>query len=164
MNGRAFFDTNVLIYSALKNDPRSERSEDLLAGGGAIGVPVRNEFVSVARRMFKTPWLDVRVALEWIRLLCPDTFPVTIETHDQAVRIAEQYGYRIHDSLIVASALRAKCDVLYSEDFAGRAGHRPQADHSKPVQVIEQGRTTVSIKASLRNKRRVCGKAQALPD
>jgi predicted nucleic acid-binding protein len=117
MNDRAFFDTNVLIYGAIKNDPRSERAEELLAVGGVISVQVLNEFVYAARRKFKTPWDDVRVALQWIRLLCPDTFPVTIETHDKAVRIAERYGYRIYDSLIVASALEAKCEVLYSEDL-----------------------------------------------
>ena len=117
MSGKAFFDTNVLIYAALKNDPRSGRSEDLLAVGGVISVQVLNEFVSVARRKFKTPWDDLRAALQWIRLLCPDTFPVTIETHEEAVKIAERYGYRIYDALIVASALDAKCGVLYSEDL-----------------------------------------------
>jgi predicted nucleic acid-binding protein len=117
MNGRAFFDTNVLVYGAIKNDPHSERAEELLAVGGVISVQVLNEFVSVARRKFKTPWDDVRTTLRWIRLLCPEVVTVTIETHEKAVGIAERYGYRIYDSLIVASALEAKCSVLYSEDL-----------------------------------------------
>lgn len=120
MNGKAFFDTNVLIYAALKNDPRSRRSEDLLAVGGVISVQVLNEFVSVARRRFKTPLDDVKAALQWIRVLCPDPVPLTIETHEEAVRIAEVCGYRIYDSLIVAAALGAKCGVLYSEDLQDR--------------------------------------------
>lgn len=117
MNGKAFFDTNVLVYAALKNDPRSEPAEELLSVGGVISVQVLNEFVSVARRKFKMPWEDVRVALQWIRILCSDTLPLTIETHEEAVRIAERYEYQIYDSLIVASALEAKCGVLYSEDL-----------------------------------------------
>ena len=38
-------------------------------------------------------------------------------THEKAVRIAEKHGYRIYDSLIIASAVEAKCGMLYSEDL-----------------------------------------------
>jgi predicted nucleic acid-binding protein len=80
-------------------------------------VQVLNEFVSIVRRQVKMPWDDVRAALQWILLLCPQAVPVTIKTHEKAVGIAERYGYGIYDSLIVASALEAKCTVLYSEDM-----------------------------------------------
>jgi predicted nucleic acid-binding protein len=117
MSDRAFFDTNVLIYAAIKNDPRSERAEDLLAVEGVISVQVLNEFVSVARRKYLMPWDALNVALQWIRILCPEVVPVKIGTHEAAVKIAERYGYKIYDSLIVASALEANCAVLYSEDL-----------------------------------------------
>lgn len=117
MNGKAFFDTNVLIYAAVKDDPRSERAEQLLVVEGVISVQVLNEFVSVARRKYQMPWRDVRTALQWIRLLCPKVLAVTSETHERAVGIAEKYGYGIYDSLIVASALEAACLILYSEDM-----------------------------------------------
>ena len=117
MNGKAFFDTNVLIYAAVKDDPRSERAEQLLVVEGVISVQVLNEFVSVARRKYQMPWNGVRAALQWIRFLCPDVVPIEIETHEAALSIAEQYGYRIYDSLIIASALEAKCGALYSEDL-----------------------------------------------
>jgi predicted nucleic acid-binding protein len=117
MNGKAFFDTNVLVYAIVENDRRKLRALELLAAGGTISVQVLNEFVSVVRRKVKMPWDDLRATLQWIRLLCPDTVPITVETHAEAVRIAEQYGYRIYDSLIVASALQAKCAILYSEDL-----------------------------------------------
>jgi predicted nucleic acid-binding protein len=89
----------------------------LLADGGVISVQVLNEFVSVARRKFNTSWSDLRLALQWIRLLCRDTLPITRETQEAAVEIAERYGYRIYDAMIVASALEANCGVLYSEDL-----------------------------------------------
>jgi predicted nucleic acid-binding protein len=117
MSDRAFFDTNVLIYAAIRNDPRSERAEALLAVEGIISVQVLNEFVSVARRKYLMPWDALKVALQWIRILCPEVAPVKIGTHETAVKIAERYGYKIYDSLIVASALEAKCAVLYSEDL-----------------------------------------------
>lgn len=37
--------------------------------------------------------------------------------HDSALRIAERYGYSIYDALILAAALAAGCDLLYSEDM-----------------------------------------------
>ena len=117
MNGRAFFDTNVLIYAAVKDDPRSERAEQLLVVEGVISVQVLNEFVSVARRKYQMPWNGIRVALQWIRFLCPNVVSIEIETHEAALSIAERYGYRIYDSLIIASAVEAKCGVLYSEDL-----------------------------------------------
>ena len=117
MNGKAFFDTNVLVYAIVENDPRKMRARELLAVGGTISVQVLNEFVSVVRRKVKMPWKDVRAALQWIMLLCPNATTVTIKTHERAVGIAERYGYRIYDSLIVASALEAKCELLYSEDL-----------------------------------------------
>jgi predicted nucleic acid-binding protein len=117
MNGKAFFDTNVLVYAIIEEDPRRVRARELLADGGTISVQVLNEFVSVARRKARVSWSDVRAALQWIRLLCPEVLAVTVETHESAVGIAERYGYRIYDSLIVASALEANCAILYSEDM-----------------------------------------------
>lgn len=117
MSDKAFVDTNVLIYAAIKNDPRSERAEELLAVERVTSVQVLNEFVSVARRRYQMPWKALKAALQWIRILCPDPVPLTIETHDEAVRISEQYGYKIYDSLIVAAALEAGCSTLYSEDL-----------------------------------------------
>ena len=117
MSDKAFIDTNVLIYAALRNDPRSERAEELLTVERVISVQVLNEFVSVARRKYEMPWKALRLALQWIRVLCPDPVPLTVETHDEAVSIAEEYGYKIYDSLILAAALDARCATLFSEDF-----------------------------------------------
>ena len=48
--------------------------------------------------------------------------PLSIETHEAAVDVAKQHGFSFYDSLIVASALEAKCDTLLTEDLqAGRS-------------------------------------------
>jgi predicted nucleic acid-binding protein len=117
MPASAFLDTNVLIYSVAENDPRSDAAEALLAGGGVISAHVLNEFVAVARRKLGMSWADVTEALDAIRILCPSPVPITIETHGAALRIAQQYGYRIYDALVAAAALEAKCDTLYTEDM-----------------------------------------------
>ena len=120
MPAKAFFDTNVLIYAVAQNDPRSARAEELLATGGAISVQVLNEFASVARRKIHMSWKDVTEALNAIRVLCPSLAPITVETHDAAVSIAEKYGYEIYDALIAASALEAGCTTLYSKEMQHR--------------------------------------------
>jgi len=117
MPGKAFFDTNILVYAVAENDPRAARAEALLEAGGVVSVQVLNEFVSVARRKMRMPWKDVSEALDVIRVLCPSPVPLTISTHESALKIAENHGYEIYDALVVAAALEAGGTTLYSEDF-----------------------------------------------
>ncbi len=117
MPDKAFFDTNMLIYSIAQEDRRAPRAEELLAAGGVLSVQVLNEFVSVVRRKIRMPWKEVTEALEAIRILCPSPVPITIDTHETALRIAEEYGFGIYDALIAAAALEAECVTLYSEDL-----------------------------------------------
>ena len=117
MPAKVFFDTNVLIYAVTERDPRTAQAEELLASGGVLSVQVLNEFVSVARRKIAMPWSDVTQALDAFRILCPSPLPITVETHDAAVRIAATHGYHIFDALVIAAALEAGCQTLYSDDF-----------------------------------------------
>ena len=117
MRDRAFLDTNVFVYAIVQDDPRSHKAEELIAEGGTVSVQVLNEFAAVARRKSNMPWDEVRLAVENIKILCPDPLPITLNTHQEALAIAEKYGFKIYDSLIVASALEARCTTLYSEDM-----------------------------------------------
>jgi predicted nucleic acid-binding protein len=114
---RPFFDTNVLIYAFGQDDPRTEIAETLLARGGMVGVQTLNEFVAVAVRRLAMSWQEVLQALSAIRVLCPSPVPLTVHTHDAALRIASRYGYHIYDSLVIAAALEAGCGTLFSEDL-----------------------------------------------
>lgn len=115
MIAKAFLDTRVLIHALAKDDPRSARAEELLAAGGVVSVQVLNEFVSVARRKLGMSWEEVTEALNAIRILCPSPVPMTTETHDTALKLAQEYGYGIYDAVIAAAAIEAKCSTLYSE-------------------------------------------------
>lgn len=115
MSGKAFFDTNVLIYALAEGDPRGEKAEELLAGGGMLSVQILNEFTAVARRKMAMSWSEIADAVEAILGLCPDPLPVTLQTHQAARRIAESYQYSIYDSLVIAAAIECECAVLYSE-------------------------------------------------
>lgn len=112
----SFVDSNVLIY-AFTADPRAAAAQALLERGCVTSVQGLNEFTNVARRKLGMTWDEVREALVAIRNVCQAILPLDIETHADALRIAERYGYAIFDALIVASARRADCDTLWSEDM-----------------------------------------------
>jgi len=111
--GKAFFDTNVLLY-LLSAGTKADKAEALLAGGGVVSVQVLNEFASVARRKLKMTWPEIREILATIRAIC-EVIPVTVEIHEAGLAIAERYGFSIYDSLIPAAAKEAECRTVYSE-------------------------------------------------
>jgi predicted nucleic acid-binding protein len=61
-------------------------------------------------------WDETHALLNTLRGLLT-VHPVTVETHEAGLRIAERYGLSIYDSMIAASALDAGCDTLWSEDM-----------------------------------------------
>ncbi len=117
MPADVFFDTSVLVYTLVREDRRATVAEELLFAGGFISVQVLNELVAVGRRKLDMSWEEIGAALTSIRELCGPPMSLTIDIHENAVRIAEQFGYRIYDALILAAALKAECSILYSEDM-----------------------------------------------
>jgi predicted nucleic acid-binding protein len=117
MSDKAFFDSNVLVFVVGQQDARTEAAEALLAAGGVISVQVLNELANVSRRRLGMSWEEVGEALAAIRTLCPSPLPLTSQVHEAGLRIAATYGYGVYDGLIVAAALEAECDTLYSEDL-----------------------------------------------
>jgi len=111
-----FLDSNVLVY-AFTTDRRAAVAQALLQTRPIISVQGLNEFANVARRKLGMDWQEVRDALADLRVLCPTVLALDLATHDEALRIAERYGYSIFDAQIVASALQAGSDTLWSEDM-----------------------------------------------
>ncbi len=115
----AFFDTSIVLYLLSADARKADRVETLLGAGGTISVQVLNEFAAVARRKSALTWPEVREVLHAVRGACV-TQPLTEETHDRGVDIAERYGFSLYDSMIVAAAQSAGCSVLFSEDLQHR--------------------------------------------
>lgn len=111
-----FFDTNVLLYLLSADTARADRVEELLAIGATISVQVLNEFASVASRKLHMSWPEIREVLAQVRAVCA-VQPLTVETHERALRIAERYRLSFYDALIVSAALLANCKTLHSEDM-----------------------------------------------
>ena len=116
MTDKVFLDTNVIIYSLDQQHPHFPIAEDLLARRPVISVQVINESLSVQlRKLKRTPATAQEVAV-WLLDHCE---VIALEPADvrAAIDISRRYPLSHWDALIVASALRAGCGVLYSEDM-----------------------------------------------
>jgi predicted nucleic acid-binding protein len=85
--------------------------------GGVISVQVLNEFANVMTRKMRRPWEEVERFLSVIRVRFPTAAPLTVETHVAAVALARDHSIAFYDALILAAAIEAGCETLYSEDF-----------------------------------------------
>jgi predicted nucleic acid-binding protein len=112
----SFFDTNVLVYLASGDAKKADRAEAAIAKGGSISVQVLNELANVARRKMQMSWDETHALLNMLRDLLT-VHPLTVETHETGLGIAERYGLSTYDAMIAASALHAGCDTLWSEDM-----------------------------------------------
>jgi len=112
----SFLDTNVLIYLASSDKVRADRAESLVAAGGTISVQVLNEAANVARRRMGLTWAETRGFLDGLSGLLV-VQPLTLEIHRTGLALAERHGLSVYDGQIVAAALLAGCDRLWSEDM-----------------------------------------------
>ena len=117
----AFFDTNVLVYGFLDLEKRG-RALEVMAGGGVISAQVLNEFTNVARNKRGRPWPDIEAAIAVIGDQFDEIVPLTQEIHAAAMILARDHQFAFFDALIVAAAISAGCETLYSEDMHHGAG------------------------------------------
>jgi predicted nucleic acid-binding protein len=112
----SFFDTNILLYIASDDRVKADKAEKLLGAGGAISVQVLYEIANVGRRKMRMSWHDTHAFLSLMRELLI-VHPVTVNTHEIGLGLAERYNLSISDAMIAAAALHAECDTLWSEDM-----------------------------------------------
>lgn len=115
----AFFDTNVVLYSVSADPIKKARSLAVMAAGGVISVQVLNEAARVMRHKLKPQhdWTDVERALNDWKLLFR-IVPVDLATHERGIQYGKRFGLVFWDSMMVAAATLAGCDLLYSEDMS----------------------------------------------
>jgi predicted nucleic acid-binding protein len=113
---KAFFDTNIIVY-AQQSGIKAETARKVLDQGGIVSVQVLNELASVLSRKFRKSWPDVEDALADVLELVDQVLPLTLDTHKQGVVLAAKHSISIYDALIIAAAIDANCDRLFSEDM-----------------------------------------------
>lgn len=116
MSDRTFLDSNILLYLLASDSSKADAAEKLVASNPVISVQVLNEICNVALKKLNMPWAAIDEFVTLIRALCR-VEPLTTETNLQARRLSQRYQLSFYDACIVASALLAKCEILYSEDL-----------------------------------------------
>ncbi len=116
MTAKCFVDTNVVLYTIGKDARKAEIARELVGGHPAISTQVVNESISVCLRKLS---FTREKAYAFGRTLMDqtDVLPLDETTLDRAAAVAIRYQLSHWDALIVASALVAGCDTLYSEDL-----------------------------------------------
>ena len=118
VESKCFFDTNLLVY-LYSTDPKSAVVENLIRAHFdeiCLSIQVLNELYSVlTRKKFKTKEEAQAIIHDLIgnyRIYCLDERGIK-----RGIELNIQYPFSYWDSLILASALEAGCNTLYSEDF-----------------------------------------------
>ena len=114
---RFALDTNVLIYLEGNDAAKRGIAEDLLSLAPVIPSQVVTEFLNVTCRLRKISKLQ---ALNEAAILFADCriAPLQNSSLDLAIKFIQKYDFQLFDSLIVALAFEADCEVLYTEDMS----------------------------------------------
>lgn len=124
MSGRAFVDTNILVYahdcaSGAKHELARALVEKLWKSeGGVISTQVLQELCVSLRRKAARP-LPVEETQQLIEdYMAWEIVVNTAESVVEALAIESRYKISFWDALIVQAAGRSGADILYSEDLA----------------------------------------------
>lgn len=121
MSAKRFLDTNILVYSFDQNAPeKRKKSLEIIKDidSWVISWQIIQEFCNVALHRFTKP-ISPEDLEDYLRLILLPACRImpTAQLYEQAIRIQSQTKYRFYDSLVVASALAAGANTLYSEDL-----------------------------------------------
>ena len=116
MKDNYFLDTNVLIYTVTGEERKKEIAIHLLCTNAVISTQVVNECINVMSRKWKYDYSQIRLVTAQFTQAC-QVMTLSLRTVSLAMDLAEKYRYTYFDSLILASALEANCESLYSEDL-----------------------------------------------
>lgn len=113
---KAFIDTNVVIYALGPNSGKAQLAAPLFVDKPFISTQVLSETANVAYKKLALPASEVGKLLTTLESMCRVEIVIPATMH-LALDIAERYGFSWYDSLIIATALDAGCDTLYTEDL-----------------------------------------------
>ncbi|HOJ28413.1 MAG TPA: PIN domain-containing protein [Spirochaetota bacterium] len=118
MPKKVFIDTNILIYAFSETEPlKRDTVISLLEFNEIIlSTQVINEFIWVLNKKFKIHFTDIK---KLITSLVKNFSIATIDMADivYAIDIAMKYKFSYWDSLIISSAIKNNCIILYTEDL-----------------------------------------------
>jgi predicted nucleic acid-binding protein len=123
-NERFFLDTNIAIYCFDDTAPLKQScAKDLMAHGassgmGVVSYQVQQEFCNVASASKRLALSSEQTMAFASLLLAPmNQVEPSLALLASALKIKAVVGYSFYDCLIVAAAVQAGCNILYSEDM-----------------------------------------------
>lgn len=122
MKDKFFIDTNILVRSFDSGNPEKQKISNavirsaLLTRKGCISYQVIQEFIHAATRKFVVPLSCEDAKKYFEKVLAPlcEMF-AGICLYQSAMDIMERWQLQFYDALIVAAALQADCQILYTE-------------------------------------------------
>ena len=121
---RVFLDTNIFVYlfdgtAPVKQSLARDLVKQCLASGtGVISYQIVQEFTNVALQKMLRPMSIAECDQVLTELLLPMLrVNFSPELARSALAIREETRYHWYDSLVLAGAVEARCDVLFSEDM-----------------------------------------------
>lgn len=122
MSGRAFLDTNVLVYLYDTDAPAKQGAsrrvlEHADDDGLVISTQVLQEFYATLTKKFakRLAHAEILLALRGLRKL--PTVQVDVPIIFEAIEVARRFKISFWDGLIVQAALNAGCARLLTEDL-----------------------------------------------
>ncbi|MCL1957757.1 MAG: PIN domain-containing protein [Fibromonadales bacterium] len=118
MKDKVFLDSNILIYLYSEDEPEKQGIVNNIFDKFEciVSTQTLNEFCNVCIKKLKRTVLEIIESLNEIRGSC------RLESVDdsiikQALLLHEKYFYSYFDSLMLSSALKYNCAIIYSEDM-----------------------------------------------
>ena len=122
MNDRVFLDTNIIIYLYSEDeDKKRDVSRKYLNNACSVtSVQAMNEASNVWIKKHNLDKTEIIKYLNEIEFICDEIMLVRRNTIDQALDIKTRFGYSFYDSLMLASAIEANCNIILTEDMKNR--------------------------------------------
>ncbi|MGH2951127.1 MAG: PIN domain-containing protein [Solirubrobacterales bacterium] len=122
MNGRAFIDSNVLVYFVDRDEPEKRATaRGLLEEGApqlALSAQVLSEFYYVSTRRLSRPVPEPIAARLVDRFARLGTVAIDADLVRAGIEISRESQLAYWDGLIVAAAKAAGCERLLTEDLS----------------------------------------------
>lgn len=121
MKERSFIDTNILIYTDDADNPEKQKTAIQLIesgwhnGNAVLSTQVLQEYFSASTKKLKIPAAKAQRKIELLSHL--DIASIVHQDIVRAIELHRLHSFSFWDSLIVITAQKTACAVLYSEDM-----------------------------------------------
>lgn len=121
--GKVFFDTNILVYSADNKDLRKKEiasrliNDAINSRNGVISTQCLQEFFNVAQKKLN---ISKQAAKEYVEFFAANlpVVEISVPLILSAVDISIKSQFSFWDSLILSAASDTGCATVYSEDLS----------------------------------------------